>query len=53
LQKDDPAQEWVAAAVFRSRSVKPEKRTPYEDLIRPTGCVGFTWTTSRYLPIRP
>ena len=34
LQENDPAQEWVAVAVFRSRSVEPEKRTPYEDLIQ-------------------
>ena len=34
LQENDPAQDWIAVAVFRSRSVEPEIQTPYEDLIQ-------------------
>ena len=34
LQENDPAQEWIAVAVFRSRGVEPEERTPYEDLLQ-------------------
>ncbi len=34
LQENDPAQEWVAVAVFRTRGVEPEERTPYEDLLQ-------------------
>src|SRR5438132_8608132 len=33
LEENDPGQEWVAVALFRSRRVKPEQLGPYEDLL--------------------
>lgn len=33
LEANNPEQEWMAVAVFGSRSIEPEGRTPYEDLL--------------------
>jgi len=34
LEENDPGQEWVAVAVFRSRGVEPSQLGPYEDLLQ-------------------
>jgi predicted transposase/invertase (TIGR01784 family) len=34
LEENDPAQEWLAVAVFRSRAVEPKLLGPYDDLLR-------------------
>jgi predicted transposase/invertase (TIGR01784 family) len=34
LEENDPAQEWVAVAVFRSRSLEPKHLRPYEELLQ-------------------
>ena len=34
LEENDPAQEWIAVAIFSSRGVEPKELGPYEDLLR-------------------
>src|SRR5438445_2362449 len=34
LEENDPAQEWLAVAVFPSRSMEPRQLGPYEDLLQ-------------------
>jgi predicted transposase/invertase (TIGR01784 family) len=34
LEENDPGQEWIAVAIFGSRSVEPSQLGPYEDLLR-------------------
>src|SRR5271166_5247409 len=34
LEENDPKQEWVAVAIFRSRKEEPKHLGPYEDLLQ-------------------
>src|SRR5262249_42533359 len=34
LQENDPAQEWLAVAIFPSRGAEPQKVGPYEELLQ-------------------
>jgi predicted transposase/invertase (TIGR01784 family) len=34
LEENDPTQEWLAVAIFRSRSVEPDQLGPYEALLQ-------------------
>src|ERR1700730_2734432 len=34
LEENDPAQEWLAVAVFPSRNVEPKNLAPYQDLLQ-------------------
>src|SRR5258708_4411917 len=52
LEENDPGQEWVAVAVFRSRSVEPKQLGPYDDLLQ-SGRVQRIYLDEHPMPADP